>query len=67
MDDSGLDRNETRGFNYFIMRPIANLYKFIEDENIEGIKKLAKKQGFLESIHSDDLLLTGKDLHRKIF
>lgn len=66
-DQTSVDKDESRGFNFFIMKPISNLYRFIEEGNIEGIKKVAKKQGFLDKISKEDLMLSGKDLQRKVF
>lgn len=40
----GSDKNDTRGFNRFILRPIINLYKAIQGNNIDLIKKICERQ-----------------------
>jgi len=38
------DKNETRGFNKYILKPIINLHWAIMDNNIELVKKICERQ-----------------------
>jgi len=62
-----LDKNETRGFCKFFVKPIMNLSKAIDENDHELIKKVAKKQGFLDTIKEQDLQAKGNELTRKVF
>lgn len=59
------DKNDTRGFNKFILRPIINLYKAIQENNIDLVKKICERQEI--ALHESDFNSTGKDLMKLIF
>lgn len=61
----GSDKNDTRGFNRFILRPIINLYKAIQDNNIDLIKKICERQEI--ALTQSDFNSTGKDLMKLLF
>lgn len=59
------NKNETRGFNKYVLRPIINLYKAILDNKIDVVKKICERQEI--TVKESDFNSTGKDLIKLLF
>jgi len=59
------NKNESRGFNKYVLKPIIHLYKAISENKIDLVKKICERQEI--SIKESDFNSTGKDLIKLLF